>query len=246
MTTLKESIQSISNQMSGKEREKSSDDVACDKILNYAVALETSFTSVQNNSDVLVKRTKGLANTWFEFGLSCSLLGQFENQNEQSNIGTAFSKLGSCADRLSILLNQARDNESVHFLEPFKDYIRILKSVQQMMKIRSGVLITCQTSLATLESRQGALAKVQGVQGKQDKQQVAEKLVAEAQAVVDRDQNELHKVTQMCLSECQRFQREKYADLKNVIIDFCKLQIEHSKKVQNSWEHCLSELEALP
>ncbi len=47
-----------------------------------------------------------ISNAWFEFGFSCTILGQYETEQEEQHIGNAFAKLGNCADRLSVLITQ--------------------------------------------------------------------------------------------------------------------------------------------
>ncbi len=49
---------------------------------------------------------KDIASAWFEFGLACTMLGQYETEQDEQHLGNAFSKLGTCADRLSILTSQ--------------------------------------------------------------------------------------------------------------------------------------------
>jgi hypothetical protein len=104
----------------------------CDKIQQYADALDTQFTSVHGHVDLLIKRERGLARTWFDFGNACTLLGQYvlinailyyliyckpeqvvylvclmlnryESGQKQAELGAVLAHLGNCADRLSIM-----------------------------------------------------------------------------------------------------------------------------------------------
>jgi len=123
--------ESITASVSGaKEREKSKDDLTCEKILVYADNLEASVSAVHKNISVLTRKTKEIANAWFDFGFSCTLLGQYETEQEEPQLGNAFAKLGNCADRLSVLLSQTVDSQVVHFQEPFNDFLRIIGAVK--------------------------------------------------------------------------------------------------------------------
>ena len=46
-------------------------------------------------------------------------------------------------------------------------------------------------------------------------------------------------------AEMARFQREKLADFKHVVIDFVKLQLEYSQKVHAAWAALLPQLDAI-
>jgi len=245
MNSVKESFHLVTSKIPGitKEREKTADDIACEKILNYANAIETLLSSLRDNTDTLFRSLKGLSSSWSEFGLSVSRFANFETKQNEQNLGNILSVLGTNADFLSTtLINHTADNETL--LDALRDYVSLTKSVQVLMKGRATMLTAYNYSLSTLESEQSALTKVHGLPGKEEKALAQEKLVIEAQAQVDREKAELHDVTQQCLAEVQRFQKEKFADLKAVVAHFCTLQIEHLKKLTNSWENVLKKVNA--
>jgi len=246
MSMFKESVQAISNTFgAGKERTKSDDDVACDAIVDYSNSLEVSLTSVHTNVEYLIKRTRALAKCWFEFGLACTLLGQHETKQDEEALGNVFSKLGNCADRLSVLIRKRVDRENVHFREPIKDYIRMVGAVKAMMRTRAAVLLTYQTALSSLEAKQTKLAQLKGVAGKEDQTIKLEQALVEAQDEVDEAKMELDKVTKIALEETAKFREMKQEDLKKIVVEFVRLQIDHSKKVQSAWESILPEIQKL-
>jgi len=244
MAIFKESMQSFSNQFGGgKDRDKSSEDLLCEKVMADAEQLQLSLTSILNNMDSILNRTKGLANTWLDFSVSCSALANYEGQQNEANMAVVFSKLSICAERLTVLLTQKRDTESVYMLENFKDHIRIVRSVEQMLKTRGAVLLSYQTSLSELENQQASLSRVQGLPGKEEKALAQEKAVVEAQQRVDVDLAELRTVTANCLAEAKRYQLQKHIDMKFTVANFVRLQIEHSKKLQATWEALLPDID---
>jgi sorting nexin-1/2 len=246
MGMMSKAAQSISHAFSSKEREKSSDDVACEKIVTYASGLEAQLGLLQAKIDALTAKTKEFGSVWFEFGSVCNETGQYETAAKEAELASAFTRLSDAANKVSLLFFKLREDETVHFVEPFKDYIRVVKAVQAMLVVRATVLRSYNQSLGVLESRQADLAKVSGVAGREAKQATLEKSVTEAQANVERAGAELKQVTAGCMAEVHRFRAEKYRDLKTRIRDFVAKQIEMCHKVQAAWESVLPELDSLP
>lgn len=246
MSYLKEGLTTITNTFgANKEREKGPEDEQCDEVLAYATSLDTSLQEVHENLQGLVNKNKDLAKTWFQLGLSCTLLGQYElDQNEQS-LGAVFNKVGHTADRLSVLVTEKVDKENLEFREPIKDYIRMVGSVKAMMRTRAEALLTHQAAVSALEARQSKLAGLAGVAGKEEQALQAEKRVIEAQTTVDSSNMELERVTTLCLSEAARFRSTKQQDLKRVVEAFVEVQVKHSQKVQAAWESILPSIQNL-
>mmetsp|Transcript_24448 Transcript_24448/g.34512 ORF Transcript_24448/g.34512 Transcript_24448/m.34512 type:complete len:318 (-) Transcript_24448:70-1023(-) len=239
MSFWKSSVQIVSSAIGVvKDREKTPEDIACDQVNNYASSLETAFNAVHANAANLVAKDKDLAKNWFEFGLACTLLGQYEKNQQEEALGQMFSNLGNTADHLSVILTQKTDKENVEFREQLKDYIRITGAVKAMMKTRQAALDSYQSSLATLEARQSKCNTLSG-----DKLKAAEKAVIEAQEQLDSDSKALEEITKIALEEANRFKEEKQVDLKRIVVSFVKLQIEHSQKVQQLWEGMLPSLQ---
>jgi len=214
--------------------------------VEYAERLDNHLTAVHGQVDTLLSRSKGLARSWFDFGLQCTLLGQFESKQDEAVMGTVFNKLGNIADLLSVIMTKKKtEMVNVHFREPIKDYLRMVAAVREMIKTRNDVLASYHDAVTDLESRQRKLAQVQGVPQKHDQAQRLERGVEEMQIVVDERLKELKRVTAICLGEAGRFRLEKEQALKNVVIDFVRMQIEHSKKVQKAWESILPDLQSV-
>lgn len=246
MSYIKEGMQSLSHTFGGaKERERTQEDEECDEVTAYASSLETSLHEVHENVQSLVSKNKDLAKNWFQLGLACTLLGQYENDQNERKLGDTFSKVGHTADRLSVLVTEKVDKENLEFREPIKDYIRMVNSVKAMMKTRADALVTHQIAVSSLEGRQAKLASLQDVGGKEEQALQAEKRVLEAQTNVDSTKMELDRVTSLCISEATRFRERKQSDLKRVVESFVEVQIKHSQKVQAAWESILPSVQNL-
>lgn len=244
MDFFRESVQTFQNTFgSGSERQKTADDLSCEAVFDYSSLLEKQLEKVHTSSEELVQRTRGLEKCWFEFAIACTLLGGYESKNEEEALGQVCAQLGNTADRLTSLYQQKWQDENIHFREPLKDYLRYAQSVQDMCRSRAAMLLTYQTSTSELESRQRALAEVQGVPGKEERARSIERSVVEAQGIADTDRIELQRVTQSTLAEAARFRREKEQELRSIILNFVNMQIDHSKRAQQVWESVLPEID---
>lgn len=241
--------QSVSNSWvaaNNKDREKTKDDITCDSIHSYSEALDKTVGAVHKNVAHLTSTTKDISNAWFEFGFTCNLLGQFETEQDEKQLGVAFAKLGSCADKLSVLFNQQVDSQLIYFQEPFDDFLRSIECVKEMLKARQNSLTSYYIALSNLESKQATLAKYQSKPGKEHKAQAAEQEVMEAQRKVDETLYNLQHITERVFTEMGRFRQEKRVNFKNIMQDYIRMQIEHSRKMQEIWESMLPEVQNFP
>eukprot|EP00164_Ancoracysta_twista_P004810 GFYU01006530.1.p1 GENE.GFYU01006530.1~~GFYU01006530.1.p1 ORF type:complete len:434 (-),score=165.52 GFYU01006530.1:176-1477(-) len=216
-------------------------DEQLDSMKAYATNLETQIVAAHKHSEKLIKRRRELATGLSEFGLSFTLLGNCESGKLQ----TALTKLGTVADRLCIMSQEQADNEVQNFEEPLKDYCRIVASFKEASKARANALLTLQTSKNDLESAQQKAAKLRGQPGKEEKLAQAEREIEQAEANVKTMEEKYKTVCNRTNTEMERFQVEKLADFKKMILDFVKLQIEHSEKVQSVWEGLVPEIESI-
>ena len=70
--------------------------------------------------------------------------------------------------------------------------------------------------------------------------------MSEGQALLSARQQELLETTNRARVEFGRFQKEKSKALKQAVLHFVRLQIEHAKQAQAAWENVLPDLENLP
>lgn len=70
--------------------------------------------------------------------------------------------------------------------------------------------------------------------------------VSDNQALLNVRQAELMETTNRARVEFGRFQKEKSKALKQAVVHFVRLQIEHARQAQAAWENVLPDLENLP
>ncbi len=230
MTFFKEAAQSLqANLQAPKEREKSADDLACERVFEYSAQLESQLNGVHAQADALVKKEKSLAKTNFELGLALTVLGQAEAAAGNSRLAQVFAALGNGSDQGSTLLTKKFESEQFEFRESIKDWSRMAEALKATMKLRATLLQKSHDAMNLLELRQ-----------RQDKRVEAE--IAAAEEDVKLRNQELTTVTATLKLELAKFQIEKERAMKSTVEKFVKLQIEHAKASQHSWESILSEL----
>ena len=179
---FKESMTQISNTYgSGKDRPKTSDDIACDSVVEYANELEKSLEVVHNNLETLIKARKEESKAWYELGLSFQLLGCYEKKQDEEKVGVLASEFGSVCDVISDKLSKSSDEDNIKFRELIKIQLRTAQALQEMMKARASQNVTYQAALNTLESYQNKLSK----NTKEDKKVKLETSINEQEKVVE-------------------------------------------------------------
>lgn len=174
----------------------------------------------------------------FELGLACTMLGQYETNQQEDKLGLIFSKLGETADSLSSLLTQKVERDQVDVVEQLRTHVRVAESVKLMIKTRQQAQTRYNDCLARLSDKQKRAEAAKGPEVA-----ALEKQVLEAQAQVDNEKEELARVTQLCLAEAAQYREDKKQELKSIAIAYVRSQIEHSRKAQKAWEGMLPHLE---
>ena len=106
----------------------------------------------------LAKRNTDVANGLFEFGLAFTLLGQ----TEHAPLNDALTKLGSCADQLSLLATEHVAREDAAFRDRVDDQIRHLASVKAALGQRQKHKHAVALAEADLSQRKQAASEARG------------------------------------------------------------------------------------
>ena len=84
-----------------------------------------------------------------------------------------------------------------------------------------------------------------GAQAKEDKQAALQREVQEAEDKAGYARTAYEKVAATVDGEMARFQREKLADFKSMVVNFVSTQLECSQRIQATWQGLLPQLEAI-
>ena len=214
-------------------------DVPCQQMGNYAAALETQITSVHKHSKKYIERHRALAASMTGFGLSLTQLANCESEINAS-LAKALSQMGLCVDRLSSLYTEQAAKENAAFEEPMKDYIRVLAQVKQAIGARDAALGAYNAAQQLLLQKKDRLERA-----KEEKAGALRREVQAAEEQVAFCKGQYEKVAATVDVEMARFQREKLADFKSMVVNFVSTQLECSQRIQATWQGLLPQLEAI-
>jgi len=214
-------------------------DVPCQQMGNYAAALETQIMAVHKHSKKYIERHRSLASSMTGFGLSLTQLANCESEINGS-LAKALSQMGLCVDRLSNLYTEQASKENEAFEEPMRDYVRMLAQCKQAIAARDGALSAWNAASAALLAKRDRLERA-----KEDKAAALRAEVQEEEKNVAYCKAEYEKVAAVVDAEMARFQREKLADFKQMVVNFVTIQLECSQRIQATWQGLLPQLEAI-
>ena len=240
---LEGSVASLSASMQASQTAnvpQTSEDEILESELAHVANLEAQTQNVSKHAQTLAKRNRDVANGLFEFGLAFTLLGQ----TEHAPLNDALTKLGSCADQLSLLATEHVAREDAAFRDPVDDQIRHLASVKAALGQRQKHKHAVALAEADLSQRKQAAAKLAGRPGAEGRAVAAEGAIQRAREDVDKARRALEVVTARVTRELQRFKALRAAELRRAIASYVALQAEHSAALRDQWAELLPDLEA--
>jgi sorting nexin-1/2 len=219
-------------------------DVQCAEMKAYLTSLEAQLQAVQRVCTGLVGKHRELATSMSEFGLAVTLLGSCETDTQY--LYTGLSQLGTSADRLSAVHHEQADLEVRSFSDQISEYLRAVGSAKEAIKGREKALQHYQNAIIALEGKKQKLAKLMASpQQSASKAAEVEREIAAADVDATKAREAHEQVAAVTRKEMERFQKDKVVSFKGMVIDYVKLQIEHSRKVQSVWDSLLPEIDAL-
>ena len=240
---LEGSVASLSASMQASQTAnvpQTSEDEILESELAHVANLEAQTQNVSKHAQTLAKRNRDVANGLFEFGLAFTLLGQ----TEHAPLNDALTKLGSCADQLSLLATEHVAREDAAFRDPVDDQIRHLASVKAALGQRQKHKHAVALAEADLSQRKQAAAKLAGRPGAEGRAVAAEGAIQRAREDVDKARQALEVVTARVTRELQRFKALRAAELRRAIASYVALQAEHSAALRDQWAELLPDLDA--
>jgi sorting nexin-1/2 len=219
-------------------------DVQCSEMKAYLGALETQLVAVQQVSGKMTGQHRNVASSLAEFGNASTQLGNCETETQFLSNG--LSQLGTTANRLGSTFHEQADHETDQFQNRLADYIKAVNCAKEAVKGREKTLAAYHTALLNLESKKNKMEKAKAqTPYNAIKVSEAEKEVIEAESEVTKARDTHESVSDITRQEMIRFQKEKVDHFKSMVVDYVKLQIEFSRKVQNTWEALIPEVDAL-
>jgi len=218
---------------------------------NYADTLQMQLQAVHKHSKGYVEKHKALSSSMADFSLALSQLGSGQQQGleegsadeealKNEKMGKAIEQMGLTIGRLGQMFTELSEAETASFEEPMHEYVRLLSSCKQAIGKRKGALEAYNKAKETLATKKAKVEKV-----KDEKRAAAEREATEAEEQERVAKEHYEKVKKVLSAEFRRFQTEKLADFKKLVVQFVSLQIDHSQRVQAQWRELLPTLEAI-
>lgn len=239
---MRESVTLATNVMGKSTYKNTQEDNECEAIFAYGQTLQKAFGDAARNVQEQVNKTKALSKAHFDVSLGVSILGQFETEQNETELGQLLKRLGQTADAQSVCTLQLAEDTNLRLVEPLQDYAFLSGAILAMMKTRAAALLTYQTALSALQGKQQQLAKLQG-QNKADRVTKIEEEIKECQNTVDESSGALEACTKRVAHEMALHKQQKQRDIRKAAIDFVQLQIVHAKQTQAAWEELLASTE---
>ena len=220
-------------------------DERCVGMANYASSLKSNLTSVHTYAKAYVERHKCLGASLNNFGDALSQLARCEAAINQS-LGEGIGHMGDCMSTLSATYAEQADREAAAFEEPMKHYVRLLGAVKTAVHCRDSALSTLNRASASLASKKDRLESMRtSGTAKEEKLAAASKDLSDAEEAVTLAKAQYEEISQRVETEIARFQNEKLADFKRYCVQFIKLQLDYSHRIQASWRELLPRLEQI-
>ena len=140
--------------------------------------------------------------------------------------------MGNTADQLSVLATENAEAEAVHLEEPLEEYVRLLASVKAALKRRQEKKSIHLNALADLDSKQNSYNKVVGASGKEDQAMSKLAQVERCREQVEKSRTEYEEVSETLLIEFERFKLEKAEDIKQILLNYVRLQVKSASNYQ--------------
>ena len=184
---------------------------------NYAAAVESQVAAAHRHSKRYIERHKAFGESMTGFGLSLTQLAQCETEINGS-LARALSQMGLTVDRLASLYGEQAAKEGAAFEGADARLHADARAVQGGDRRARGGAEGHNAAAAALAAKRDRLEK-----GRTKEEGKGASLQAEVAAAEDAEgaaKAEYEAVAARLDAEMARFQREKLADFKHVVIDF--------------------------
>lgn len=220
---------------------RSPDDDLFEEIERYVEALSVQMKRVSLQATGLVKKDREIANGMFEFGLAFHQLGQSEGED----LGRKLEWVGGTADAVSVACAEIADAELRGLEEPLRDYIKTVQAVKAALQRRHEKRVSYTALLHEIETREIQVQRLRMGHGADPggKAYALEMSLQRYRAGADVARDDYAEVSQRVLREVDRFKREKAEEMRAVVLDYIRLQIEANRRMERVWADLVPKLE---
>mmetsp|Transcript_15677 Transcript_15677/g.24400 ORF Transcript_15677/g.24400 Transcript_15677/m.24400 type:complete len:403 (+) Transcript_15677:91-1299(+) len=220
-------------------KQQTQEDLIMAQLGNDLKEWEVQIKSVLTHSQKLVKKSKEIANGYFEMGLAFSLLGQ----SESDVLGRALTRMGQSSDKISIITAEHSEKEFSNYETPLSYYLKVVHSARSAVKCRLEAKEYYYFKLSEVNKNQSSLEKNRNRPGKEEKFYHTQGVLRRVQEESEIALNNYNAINQRVMREMDRFKRETEVQMKKIIREYVALQAEYYKKIEDIWSVLIRTLE---
>jgi len=223
----------------GVPRQQTQDDLIMAQVAADLKEWELQIKSVLTHSQKLVKKSKEVANGYFEMGLAFTSLGQ----SESDVLGRALTRVGQSSDKVSIITAEHSEKEFANYEAPLSHYLKVISSARDAVKCRNEAKESYYSKMAQVQQHQLGMEKNRNRPGREEKYYHHSNVFQKSQQESEIALNNCNAVNQRVLREMDRFKRETEVKMKKIIREYVALQVDYYSKMENIWGMLVTSLE---
>ena len=208
-------------------------------IRTYFNHLEAHLNEVHQQAQRLTRQHQRLGKCLSEFGESLDTLSvKMKPLNDvgQGDAGDYSAALGKRAGVAGDSWLECAENLHVTFEAPLRELLRSIQSAKKTIEDRDESLVSKIQAQLQVDSKKGSLARLQSTPGtRQDRIMEAERHVQQAVHNADDAAKKYKDVVERMDGDIDRFQRDRTHDLKQLLIQFSKIELNAHTSACNAW-----------
>jgi hypothetical protein len=155
--------------------------------------------------------------------------------------------MGTTLDTVSALTCTYAENETIKYLEPLDEYLRIIQCIRFAIQQRLQRKSIYSQALADLESKASSYRKLVAASDPKKEAQLKskEQQMQQAEKVMEDTKSDFEKVTERLLQEFELFKESKGREIKETVIQFVTIQMDYHSKLEEEWSQILPKLQSI-
>ena len=206
-------------------------------IRTYFSNLEAHLNEVHQQAQRLTRQHERLGKCLSEFGESLETLSmKMKHDVTSGEAGDHSSLLGRRAGLAGKSWSTCAKDLHVTFEAPLRELLRSVQSAKKTIEDRDESLVEKIQAQLQLDSKKGSLAKLQSTPGtRQDRIMEAERQVQHAAQHSEDVKEKYSALVERMDGDIDRFQRDRTRDLKQVLVQFSKVEHDAHQSAYNAW-----------
>lgn len=174
---------------------------------------------------------------WFNLGMACQSFSQSEAELRNDHLAASFGHLATTMETISQMYKHKSESELLEFREPVHEYTSAGRAIESTLKDRKSAQLSWETEIARLDVRKKKLDELQAKGPEASTVKIGELQHSVTSSVNSTDscKADLDEITRRVFDEIDRFNLRKAEDMKAILSEFVKRQIDFAKAQQAEW-----------